>query len=136
MTPNGKNLKKLAEVPFFEDFSQEQLQWVDEHTDEFGFNADEEIPTDGLMESAYWVLLYGSWDIKMNTDGQNVHAVNDIGKWFRKNSLTSPEELKELTISSHSYVLLVPEDKMEEMLRMDYPILDKLSQGEKEHANY
>ncbi len=129
MNPIGKNLNKLSKVPFFLDFTTEQLQWVDANTDEYGFSKGQEIPTKDKMQSVYWILLYGSWDIETNNNGLvNKTHVNTLGSWFQLASNPEKNHFSSLTASGTSYILMVPEAKMKEMKVLGFPIPAELKE--------
>lgn len=118
MNPTAKNLKKLAQVPFFKGFTKEQLHWVDEHTDEYGFSTGETIPTDNEMKSVYWILLYGAMVIDGKRESQRI---TDLGSWFQYNQLGS-EDFIALKAASTSFILMVSEQNMIKMKEMNYPL--------------
>ncbi len=128
MTPNAKNLKKLAEVPFFDLCTRPQLEWVDNNTDEYGLSSGENVPVDDDMESTYWVLLYGGWKL-VDNEGNTIRESAGIGEWFRKADISNKANFGKLEITTQSYLLMVPEDKMEAMVDMDFPIKEKLESG-------
>ncbi|MBV6647403.1 MAG: hypothetical protein KI790_18235 [Cyclobacteriaceae bacterium] len=122
MNPTAKNLRKLAEVPFFQDFTKDQLNWVDQHTDEYGFGTDEIIPTKGDMETVYWILLYGSWIIE---NGVETQKLTELGSWFQQAS-DAADDFKQLKAGSTSYILMVSEKNMYVMKEMGYPIPESI----------
>ncbi len=130
MTPSTKNLTLLAQIPFFKEFTMEQLKWVDANTTEYAFTAKEEIPTSGAMKSTYWILLYGSWEMKLMKKGKIITlGVHQIGKWFQRNTLSEPEDMIHLQATSNAYILMVEEEEMLEMFIKKFPINENIGFG-------
>jgi signal transduction histidine kinase len=76
-------LEELRALALFEKFSDEQLQWVAEHSVEVSLDAETRVVSEGEPGEAFWILLEGEWRLTKQVGGREITVVTTdyTGSW-------------------------------------------------------
>lgn len=135
-TPPGPGMRAsvtylhlLAKVPMFRGMSNEQLQWVIDHSREWSVEPGAEIASSARGIDAFWTLLDGGWRVELG--GRSVEAGHaDSAKWYGGRAM---QELNlpptRLVATRPSYVIEIAQPALDEMLRRGIPLEAHLRAG-------
>ncbi len=128
MTPQVTLLHLLKDTPFFTRLTRPQLQWVIDHSREWGAPAGTVVASRITGQPAsddYWILLDGGWKVEANgTSHPAGHA--DPGKWFSAADVTQDCRL---VTTAHSYVMQITRAEMTAMVARGFAFGAHLEAG-------
>lgn len=122
-------LNLLAKVPMFRGMSNEQLQWVIDHSREWVVEPGAEVASSTRGADRFWTLLDGGWRIEQ---GSRVvvagHA--DPAKWFGGRDWQALSLAPTRVVATaRSYVMEIEQSQLDEMLRRGLPLRSHLDAG-------
>ena len=130
MRPSITYLHLLRHTPFFTALSDQQLQWVIDHSREWQAHGGELITScsDGKVASKdYWVLLDGGWALEYNGRSfPSGHA--GPGKWFSADMAEGAS--CEMRATAPSYVIQIAAADMHDMLAKGFAFDTHLDSGQ------
>lgn len=122
-------LNLLAKVPMFRGMSNEQLQWVIDHSREWAVEPGAEVVSSTRGADRFWTLLDGGWQIEQGSRVVTAgHA--DPAKWYggREWQALSLAPTR-VVATARSYVMEIDQLQLDEMLRRGLPLQSHLQSG-------
>lgn len=122
-------LNLLAKVPMFRGMSNEQLQWVIDHSREWVVEPGAEVASSTRGADRFWTLLDGGWRIEQ---GSRVVAAGhaDSAKWFGGRDWQALSLAPTRVVATaRSYVMEIDPVQLDEMLRRGLPLKSHLDAG-------
>ena len=129
MTPSVTYLHLLAKTPFYTALTNEQLQWVIDHSREWVVVPGAEIASNKRGTDSIWVLLDGGWQVEHA--GRTLPAGHaDPAKWFGgRDMLALGMRDVRVVATKRSYVMQIEQAELDEMLRKGIPFRPHLDMG-------
>ncbi|HEY1968581.1 MAG TPA: ATP-binding protein, partial [Pseudonocardia sp.] len=128
--------EQLRELFLFTDLTNEQLAWVNQHSDVVEFAADTDIFTEGDPALCFWVLLSGTLATSRMIGGDRVETgrTDQIGVYTGAVSFYLEESLENGYASGARAItdvrmLALPADKLASAFRQWFPMAVHLLQG-------
>ena len=122
------SVRKTAQVPFFQELTTEDLEYLQQACTEYGFSSDETIKDFDQTLDGYWVLLDGAW--RWETQSGIVREMAPApGSWLGPPNDLSIIEAWRVNATATSYVLNVPEVVMRELVEKHPTIRQHLLAG-------
>lgn len=122
-------LNLLAKVPMFRGMSNEQLQWVIDHSREWVVEPGAEVASSTRGADRFWTPLDGGWRIEQ---GSRVVAAGhaDPAKWFGGRDWQALSLAPTRVVATaRSYVMEIDPVQLDEMLRRGLPLKSHLDAG-------
>jgi signal transduction histidine kinase len=131
-------IDELRSLPFFETCSDEQLQWVIDHSSEVSLGARERIFVEGQPAGAFWVLLSGEWELTRLLDGYEMAtlATAQPGTWGGGATVAGDSYPIGARTLRPSRFLRIPDDDFRTMLATGFPIAPHLLDGLRAGSQY
>jgi signal transduction histidine kinase len=131
-------IDELRSLPFFETCSDEQLQWVIDHSSEVSLGARERIFVEGQPAEAFWVLLSGEWELTRLLDGYEMAtlATAQPGTWGGGATVAGDSYPIGARTLRPSRFLRIPDDDFRTMLATGFPIAPHLLDGLRAGSQY
>lgn len=122
-------LHLLAKVPMFRGMTNEQLQWVIDHSREWAVEPGAEVASSTRGADRFWTLLDGGWRVEQ---GSRVVAAGhaDPAKWFGGRDWQALSLAPTRVVATaRSYVIEIDQAQLDGMLRRGLPLQSHLQSG-------